>query len=94
VNDRGKWWILLPDRLLDTNAVSAVMRQDARATAWLNSIDEDDHLFASVVTNAEVRYGIRRTPAGRRKEALEQAYDFFLDQMEDLLHSRGLRKMC
>jgi len=50
------------------------MREDGRASAWLASLGEDERLFLSVVTNAEIRYGILRMPIGRRRQNLARAY--------------------
>jgi predicted nucleic acid-binding protein len=58
------------------------MREDARASAWLAGLGEDDRLFVSVVTNAEIRYGILRMPPGRRRQGLEQAYELLLPQLD------------
>ncbi len=58
--------------LLDTNTVSELTRPhpDTGIVSWLAATDE--HLvFLSVVTIAEVRYGIDRLPPGRRRAALE-----------------------
>lgn len=37
--------------------------------AWLAAVDED-HVFLSVATVAEIRHGIERLAAGRRRERL------------------------
>jgi predicted nucleic acid-binding protein len=59
--------------LLDTNVVSEWVRArpDEGVVAWLANVDED-RLFVSAVTLAELRYGIERMPAGRRRVRLEQ----------------------
>ena len=58
--------------LLDTNVVSEWVKPqpDAGVVAWLTSVDED-HLFLSVVTLAELRYGIERLPEGSRRRRLD-----------------------
>ena len=58
--------------LLDTNVVSELIkpRPDPGLTDWLAEADEDD-LFISVVTLAEIRYGIERLPDGARRAGLE-----------------------
>lgn len=71
----------LADWLLDTNAVSALMRQDAAMIARLARLVEADTLYLPVVVHAEILFGIHRMPAGRRKRALEQAYALLLLQM-------------
>lgn len=58
--------------LLDTNVVSEMVRPlpDAGVVEWLADVDED-RVFLSVVTLAELRLGIARLPAGRRRERLQ-----------------------
>ena len=57
--------------LLDTNLVSewTKPRPNAGVIEWLAQVDEDD-VFLSVVTFAELRHGIERLPAGRRRKGL------------------------
>ena len=59
--------------LLNTNAISEWQkpRPNHGLTAWTNSADEDD-LFLSVVTLAELRYGVERMAAGTRRRRYEQ----------------------
>ena len=59
--------------LLDTNAISEWQkpRPNPGLTAWTSSANEDD-LFLSVVTLAELRYGIERMPEGSRRQRYEQ----------------------
>jgi predicted nucleic acid-binding protein len=59
--------------LLDTNVVSewAKPRPNAGVIAWLDEADED-RLFLSVVTLAELRYGIERLEPGRRRKRLDE----------------------
>ena len=58
--------------LLDTNVVSEWVkpRPDPGVIAWLAEVDED-RVFLSVVTLAELRHGIERLPAGRRRARLD-----------------------
>ncbi len=58
--------------LLDTNVVSEMVkpRPDPGVVRWLMEIDED-RVFLSVVTLAELRFGIARLPAGRRRSSLQ-----------------------
>jgi toxin FitB len=59
--------------LLDTNAISEWQkpRPNPGVTAWMASVDEDE-LFLSVVTLAELRYGVERMAAGGRRRRYEQ----------------------
>ncbi len=58
--------------LLDTNVVSEWTKPqpDAGVVAWLTNVDED-RLFLSVVTLAELRLGIERLPRSSRRERLD-----------------------
>lgn len=64
----------MSDWLLDTNVISAIMRQESIVAARLARLPDSDTLMISVTSHAEVRYGLLRTPAGRRKQALEREY--------------------
>ena len=59
--------------LLDTNVVSEWVkpRPNSGVIEWLASADED-RLFLSVATLAELRYGIERLPAGRKSVQLQE----------------------
>jgi len=59
--------------VLDTNVVSEAMKPEPEATvrAWLND-QAAETLYLSSVTLAELLFGIRALPAGRRKNMLER----------------------
>ena len=59
--------------LLDTNVISegAKPHPDPAIMQWLGSVDEDQ-LFLSVISLAELRHGVERLEAGRRRAALDQ----------------------
>lgn len=59
--------------LLDTNVVSewTKPRPDSGVVDWLAKIDEDA-VFLSVVTFAELRHGIERLPASKRRKQLDE----------------------
>lgn len=59
--------------LLDTNIVSewTKPRPNAGVVKWLAEVDEDE-VFLSVVTFAELRHGIERLPAGARRRRLDE----------------------
>jgi predicted nucleic acid-binding protein len=59
--------------LLDTNVVSEWVKPspDAGVVAWLAEVDED-RVFVSVITLAELRYGIERMANGSRRSRLDQ----------------------
>ena len=58
--------------LLDTNVVSEWVRPrpDAGVVAWLAEADED-RVFISIVTLAELRYGIDRMATSQRRRRLD-----------------------
>jgi toxin FitB len=59
--------------LLDTNAVSEWVkpRPNPGLIRWMESADED-RLFLSVITLAELHYGVERMPAGMRRTGVER----------------------
>jgi toxin FitB len=59
--------------LLDTNTMSEWVkpRPNAGVIDWMDSVDEDQ-VFISVVSLAEVRYGIERLARGNRRRQLEE----------------------
>ncbi len=59
--------------LLDTNIVSESVkpRPNAGVMDWLAEADED-RIFISAVTIAEIRYGIERLPNGIRRRRLDE----------------------
>ena len=59
--------------LLDTNAVSEWVKPwpNPGLIRWMESADED-RLFLSVVTLAELHYGVERMPAGMRRTRVER----------------------
>jgi predicted nucleic acid-binding protein len=68
--------------LVDTNVVSEWMkpRPDPSVVSWLSEVDED-RVFLSVVSLAEIRYGIDAMSVGRRREQLAS-------WLEDVLPAR------
>ena len=62
--------------VLDTNVLSELMRPspDAAVNSWSDTVPVGEQ-YISVVTVAEVRYGIARLPRGRRREALQRTAD-------------------
>jgi predicted nucleic acid-binding protein len=77
--------------LLDTNVVSEWVkpRPNPGIMKWLAGVDED-RVFLSVITLAELRNGITRLPAGRRREQLDSwlSHDL-LERFEGRLLSIG-----
>ena len=59
--------------LLDTNIISEWVkpRPDPVVVRWLDEVDED-RVLLSVVSLAEIRFGVERLAPGRRRTRLEQ----------------------
>jgi toxin FitB len=59
--------------LLDTDIVSEWVkhRPNPHVISWLTEVDED-RVFLSVASIAEIRHGIERLPAGRRRGRLTE----------------------
>lgn len=58
--------------LLDTNVISELIRATPapRVAEWFESIDED-RIFISVATLAELRRGVQLLPDGKRRQTLD-----------------------
>lgn len=59
--------------LIDTNIISEWVRPrpDPAVVRWLEEVDEE-RVFLSVVSLAEIRFGIERLAPGRRRTRLDQ----------------------
>jgi len=59
--------------LLDTNVVSEWVKPHPKSgvVAWLDGMDED-RVFLSVITLAELRYGVERLDEGKRRRRLTE----------------------
>jgi toxin FitB len=70
--------------VLDTNVVSELMRPDPapQVAAWIRERDRRE-LRTTVITLAEIRFGIARLPDGRRKQALLGAADEIFLSFDD-----------
>jgi predicted nucleic acid-binding protein len=66
--------------ILDTNVISELTRQfpDPGVVSWLDSLPAEDTAITAV-TVAELRYGVRRLPDGRRKTGLSDAVDAIIN---------------
>ncbi len=67
--------------VLDTNVVSELMRKDAAAevVAWVDR-HPGDQVFITVVTAAELLYGVARLPDGHRKQVLAAKVRDLIDE--------------
>ena len=59
----------MPTAILDTNAVSDLMRDDPKVKARLGS--HPDPVLTSAVVAGEIRYGLSRLPAGKKRTDLD-----------------------
>jgi toxin FitB len=72
--------------IIDTNVVSELMRPepDPGVASWVRARDRRE-LRMTVISLAEVRYGIARLPDGRRKQVLlgaaDEIFSAFADQI-------------
>jgi len=59
--------------LLDTNAVSEWVKPQPNPglMSWMEAVDED-RTFLSVISLAELHYGVERMPPGRRRDRLAE----------------------
>lgn len=57
--------------LLDTSAISALMREDARMAAWLASLGPNDLVVTCTIVRGEILFGLERLSMGRRRTELE-----------------------
>lgn len=64
--------------LLDTNAISDLMRAAPRIENWMAALGEDDRIVTCTISRGEVLFGIARLPEGRRRAELEAASHQFL----------------
>jgi predicted nucleic acid-binding protein len=62
--------------ILDTDVLSAAMRRaaDAAVIAWLDR-QPAESLWLTAIAVFEVRFGLRLLPEGRRRRALEEAFE-------------------
>ena len=65
--------------LLDTNAISELMKADPRIETWMAGLDEQDRIVTCTIVRGEILFGISRLSAGSRRAELEQAGHRFLD---------------
>jgi predicted nucleic acid-binding protein len=64
--------------LLDTNAISDLMKAAPRIEDWIAGLDRGDRVVTCTIARGEILFGIARLPAGRRRTELEEAGRQFL----------------
>lgn len=72
--------------VLDTNVVSELMRArpNPAVAAWVRGRTTTE-LFSTAVTVAEIRFGIRRLPSGRRRDELTAAAEQVLSGIAEFV---------
>ncbi len=70
--------------VLDTNVISELMRPipDRRVQDWVREVSPA-LVYTTAVTLAEIRFGIGRLPAGRRRTLLSEGADDVFDTFAD-----------
>jgi predicted nucleic acid-binding protein len=70
--------------VLDTNIVAALMANVADLDAWLETVPRHE-LYTTVMTRAEIRYGLSRLPAGKRRSRLTEEAEAMFSETQDRL---------
>ena len=64
--------------LLDTTAISDLMRGSSRIETWMEALAADDRIVTCTVVRGELLFGIVRLPEGNRRSELEETGRHFL----------------
>lgn len=70
--------------VLDTNIVAALMADGADIDPWLATVPRHE-LYLTVLTRAEIRYGLSRLPAGKRRSRLTAEADSLFSEAQERL---------
>jgi len=70
--------------VLDTNIVAALMANGGEINAWLATVPRHE-LYTTVMTRAEIRYGLARLPAGKRRPGLTSRADALFTETDERL---------
>lgn len=67
--------------VVDTNIISELMQQSPtpQVLDWF-TLHQSDHLFITSITLAEIRYGLRIMPDGKRKQLLSLNFKRYIDE--------------
>lgn len=66
--------------ILDTNVVSELLREEAAPIVVEWARGNAEQLYTTVITEAEVRYGVELLASGRRRRSLERLVDDIFDK--------------
>ena len=58
--------------LLDTNAISDLMRAAPLIENWMAGLDQRDRVVTCTIVRGEILFGIARLPPGKRRTELEE----------------------
>ena len=74
--------------ILDTNVISELVvgKPNSKVVAWLEKVDPDN-IYLSVITLGEIKKGIEKLPASKRKNTLES---WFREELLIRFHNRIL----
>ena len=64
--------------LLDTNAISDLMRAAPLIENWMAGLDQRDRVVTCTIVRGEILFGIARLPPGKRRTELEETGRQFL----------------
>jgi predicted nucleic acid-binding protein len=67
--------------LLDTNAISDLMRAAPRIESWMARLDPSDRVVTCTIVRGEMLFGIARLPEGKRRAELEKTGHLFLEAL-------------
>lgn len=67
--------------LLDTNAISDLMRAASRIENWMSGLSQSDLVVTCPIVRGEVLFGIARLVEGKRRTELEELGHRFLDTL-------------
>ena len=67
--------------LLDTNAISDLMRGAAGIESWLSSAKQDERVGTCTIVRGEVLFGIARLPEGKRRAGLLESARLLFDSL-------------
>jgi len=65
--------------LLDTNAISDLMRRDQRVERWMAGLDPEDRVVTCTIVRGEILFGISKLAQGKRRTELEETGRRFLE---------------
>jgi predicted nucleic acid-binding protein len=67
--------------LLDTNAISDLMRSAPRIENWMAGLDRADRVVTCTIVRGEILFGVARLPDGKRRTELEETATQFLSTL-------------